>query len=190
AAGKLQRLGGAALPGFRGRGIGGRAGGSVTPRVRSPHAPVEAVELDLGKLLEHARDVHEGLLGGRAALGDAPKLDHRDLQVLRRGLGHLKARGDAPILRGGKTRVVLLASSAVAHLPGLDPLRSGIQRAGSEAERACGTMSTVRSRRANRNRPASMKHCRNPARLIVTTKARPAFAPSLRASAGASSGTE
>src|SRR2546430_1913919 len=38
AAGKLQCLGGAALPGFRGRSIGGRAGGPVTPRVRAPHA--------------------------------------------------------------------------------------------------------------------------------------------------------
>src|SRR5438445_673061 len=106
------------------------------PAPAAPHAPVEAVELDLGKLLEHARDVHEGPLGRRAALGDAPKLDHRDLQVLRRGLGHRKARGDALILRGGETRLALLAGGAIAHLQRLDPLRAGVQRASGETERA------------------------------------------------------
>ena len=80
--------------------------------------------------------MHEGLLGQRAALGDAPKLDHRDLQVLRRGLGHRKARGDALVLRGGKTRVALLSGGAIAHVHGVGPPHAGVERAGGEAERA------------------------------------------------------
>jgi len=76
--------------------------------------------------------------GDALPLGDAPELDHRDLEILGGGLRHREGGGDALVRLGCLARLAQLLHRPVAQVHDVEPLRAAVERARGEAGDACG----------------------------------------------------